>query len=153
MPNIIINIAIYSRVNLMLNRLPIYHYVNFAHAAKRSFSSVMVKDSKVLHSMIFLAVIYCYRRPHNPFSDPFKSSKWSCLERALKVSTIVSKLFSLALQILCLYVKYCRKRSRHSAYVKYCQTQSVTDSRELYLICHIMNETSLNVNVKTSMTM
>ena len=36
---------------------------------------------------------------------------WIC---ALKVSTIVSKLFSLALQILCLYVKHC-------------QTQSVTD--------------------------
>ena len=78
--------------------------------------------------MIFLAVIYCF-------------------ECALKVSTIVSKLFSLALQILCLYVKHCRKRSRHLAYVKYCQTQSVTDCRELYLICHIMNEISLNVNV------
>ena len=47
-----------------------------------------------------------------------------------------------------MFICHCETLSKAvAAFVKYCQTQSMTDYRELYLICHIMNEISLNVNV------
>ena len=47
-----------------------------------------------------------------------------------------------------MFICHCETLSKAvAAFVKYCQKQSVTDCRELYLICHIMDEISLNVNV------